>query len=98
MDVPVAGDDRVVREALVRAMSHEGYDVAGVSNGAQALEYLGGHRVDLMVFDVSMPFVDGPTVCRVARSEGNWRSRTAGSRRTRPRRSWRVLKTGSPIG
>lgn len=71
MQVLLAEDDRAVRDALVRAMSLEGYDVAAVSNGAQALEHLGGHRVDLVVLDVSMPFVDGPTVCRVARSEGN---------------------------
>lgn len=42
-----------------------------MSNGAQALEWLALHEPDVVVLDVSMPHVDGLTVCRVLRSEGN---------------------------
>ena len=71
MQVLLAEDDRAVRESLVRALGLEGYDVAAVSNGAQALEWIGERHADLVLLDVSMPHVDGLTVCRVLRSEGN---------------------------
>ena len=70
MRVLVADDDRAVRESLVRAITLEGYEAHGVSNGAQALEWLTEHAADLIVLDVSMPHVDGVTVCRVLRGEG----------------------------
>jgi len=71
MQVLLAEDDRAVRESLVRALGLEGYAVAAVSNGAQALEWMGERDADLVLLDVSMPHVDGLTVCRVLRSEGN---------------------------
>jgi two-component system response regulator MprA len=71
MQVLLAEDDRAVRESLVRALGLEGYAVEAVSNGAQALEWLADHTPDLVLLDVSMPHVDGLTVCRVMRSEGS---------------------------
>ncbi len=67
----LAEDDRAVRESLVRALTLEGYDVIAVTNGAQALDGLRDNSPDLVLLDVSMPHVDGLTVCRVLRSEHN---------------------------
>jgi two-component system response regulator MprA len=67
----LAEDDRAVRESLVRALTLEGYDVSAVSNGALALEALRAAPPDLLLLDVSMPVVDGITVCRVLRGERN---------------------------
>lgn len=67
----MAEDDRAVRESLTRALTLEGYDVTAVTNGVQALEVLGSSAPDLVLLDVSMPHVDGLTVCRVLRSEHN---------------------------
>jgi two-component system response regulator MprA len=55
----------------VRALTLEGYDVRAVSNGALALEALRAEPIDLLLLDVSMPVVDGITVCRVLRGERN---------------------------
>lgn len=73
LHVVMAEDDRAVRESLARAMTLEGYRVDAVADGAKALEVLrqGGSSPDVVVLDVSMPIVDGLTVCRVLRSEGN---------------------------
>ncbi len=71
MDVLLAEDDRSVRESLVRAISLEGYGVTAVTNGAEALAYLAESTPDVLLLDVSMPVVDGLTVCRVLRSEKN---------------------------
>jgi two-component system response regulator MprA len=67
----VAEDDRAVRESLVRALQLEGYTVAAAKNGAEALEAVRQAEPDVVLLDVSMPMVDGLTVCRVLRAEAN---------------------------
>jgi two-component system response regulator MprA len=69
--VLLAEDDRAVRESLTRALTLEGYTVRAVTNGALALDALREATPDLVLLDVSMPLVDGLTVCRVLRSERN---------------------------
>jgi two-component system response regulator MprA len=71
VDVLLAEDDRAVRESLVRALALEGYRVRAVSNGGLALDALRQQPADLLLLDVSMPVVDGLTVCRVLRGEKN---------------------------
>jgi two-component system response regulator MprA len=67
----VAEDDRAVRTALQRALTLESYDVATVTNGAEALAWLAANTADAVLLDITMPVVDGLTVCRIVRSEGN---------------------------
>ena len=67
----VAEDDRAVRESLARALQLEGYQVVTSTNGAEALEAVRDSDPDAVLLDVSMPLVDGLTVCRVLRSESN---------------------------
>jgi two-component system response regulator MprA len=69
--VLIAEDDRAVRESLVRALMLEGYQVTATSNGAEALDAVRLAPPDIVLLDVSMPLVDGLTVCRVLRSEQN---------------------------
>jgi two-component system, OmpR family, response regulator MprA len=67
--VLLAEDDRAVRSSLVRALKLEGYEVQAVTNGAEALDAVRAARPDVLLLDVSMPVVDGLTVCRVLRAE-----------------------------
>jgi len=67
----IAEDDRAVRESLVRALQLEGYTVVAANNGADALQAVRQATPDVLLLDVSMPVVDGLTVCRVLRSEDN---------------------------
>ena len=70
MHVLLAEDDRAVRDSLVRALGLEGYRVTATTNGAEALEALhDGPPADVVLLDVSMPVVDGLTVCRVLRAD-----------------------------
>ena len=61
-------DEAMVRAVAERALTRHGYTVLTAENGEAALEILareGG--VDLMVSDVVMPTMDGPTTVREAR-------------------------------
>lgn len=67
----IAEDDRRVRDSLDRALRLEGYTVVSVPDGAAALEAHEREAPDLMLLDVSMPNVDGLSVCRTIRSRGH---------------------------
>jgi two-component system response regulator MprA len=67
----IAEDDRRVRESLDRALQLEGYEVITAGDGARALEIHGDTPPDLLLLDVSMPNVDGLTVCRTIRAKGD---------------------------
>ncbi|MGA9278726.1 response regulator transcription factor [Ilumatobacter sp.] len=69
--VLVAEDDTQVREALERALRFEGYAVVGAPDGACALAAVDEHAPDVIVLDVSMPLVDGLSVCRRLRARGD---------------------------
>ena len=98
MKVLIAEDDRAVRESLARAMRLEGYEVVAANDGAAALESVRADSPDIAVLDVSLPAVDGLTVCRVLRSEGNTlpilmlTARTEPSDRVAGRSSTRALQ------
>jgi two-component system response regulator MprA len=76
-DTPSAGrvlyaeDDRSVRESVARALTYEGYAVRTVNDGAGAIAAIDDDPPDVIVLDVSMPEVDGLTVCRRLRQLGN---------------------------
>jgi two-component system cell cycle sensor histidine kinase/response regulator CckA len=61
-------DEATVRAVAERALTRHGYTVLTAENGEAALEILAreGH-VDLMISDVVMPTMDGPTTVRHAR-------------------------------
>ena len=67
----VADDDRAIRESLGRVLRLEGYDVTLAADGAEALEAIRTDPPAGLILDVMMPHVDGLTVCRVMRSEGD---------------------------
>ncbi|MEW2510157.1 response regulator transcription factor [Streptomyces sp. NPDC046870] len=69
--VLLAEDDRAIRHALERALTLEGYQVAAVADGVEALAQAHRNPPDVLVLDVMMPGIDGLQVCRVLRAEGN---------------------------
>jgi two-component system, OmpR family, response regulator MprA len=71
MRVLIADDDRAIRESLARALELEGYEVAVVVDGVEALTVARRDRFDALVVDVMMPGVDGLAVCRVLRGDGD---------------------------
>jgi two-component system cell cycle sensor histidine kinase/response regulator CckA len=64
----IVEDEAMVRAVAERALTRHGYTVLSAENGEAALEILAREgRVDMMVSDVVMPTMDGPTTAREAR-------------------------------
>ncbi len=60
-NVLVADDDESVRESLRKVLHGEGYQVAVVANGVDAVEKfrLGQGQIDLLLVDLNMPLKNG---------------------------------------
>ena len=60
----------MVRAVAERALTRQGYQVLTANNGEEALELLEeGVEIDLLIPDVVMPQMDGPTLVRAAREK-----------------------------
>jgi two-component system response regulator MprA len=68
--VLVVDDDAPVRRMLERTLGAEGNDVRSVADGPQALVEIERRVPDLVILDVSMPGMDGLSVCRRLRAKG----------------------------
>ena len=62
--VLLVDDEKDYLEVLIRRLSKREVNVAGVSSGEEALEYVQGRPIDVAVLDVKMPGMDGITVLR----------------------------------
>ncbi|MDQ2104778.1 hybrid sensor histidine kinase/response regulator [Azospirillum isscasi] len=62
-------DEDAVRVFSARALRNKGYQVLEAKNGEAALQQIGtdGNRIDLLITDVVMPQMDGPTLARHVR-------------------------------
>jgi len=62
-------DEDAVRLFGARALRNKGYNVLEARSGEAALEIIGSHKgdIDLMITDVVMPRMDGPTLIRKIR-------------------------------
>ncbi len=64
MTILLVEDEESVRSFAARALEGRGYKVLQAGTGTEALEVMGGHDgdIDLVVSDVVMPEMDGPTL------------------------------------
>ena len=65
--VLVVDDDGEVREALGRILQDNGFDVATVAGGTEALQRIGHKAPDVVVLDLMMVGLDGPTTLKEIR-------------------------------
>jgi two-component system, OmpR family, alkaline phosphatase synthesis response regulator PhoP len=67
--VLIVEDDPGVREVLEHTLSREGIDVESLGDGEAALERLqGAERLDMVILDLTLPGLDGISVCRELRA------------------------------
>jgi DNA-binding NtrC family response regulator len=60
----VVDDEENARIALSKILTREGYDVVSAGNGYEALNYLRGKEVELIITDINMPEMNGMTFLR----------------------------------
>jgi CheY-like chemotaxis protein len=65
--VLVVEDEARIQELLIMLLSDENYEVAAVANGLMALEQLSTFQPDIIVLDLLMPVMDGPTFLQAYR-------------------------------
>lgn len=60
----VVDDEENARLALSKILVREGYDVTSAGNGYEALNYLRGKEVELIITDINMPEMNGMAFLR----------------------------------
>lgn len=71
MRLLLAEDEKELSNALTAILKHNNYSVDAVYNGEDALNYLDAENYDAAILDVMMPKMDGLTVLRHLRQQGN---------------------------
>lgn len=64
-------DSRAVRTIVSKQVRDLGFEVQEAEDGVQGLAKLEGCQFDLVILDVTMPNMDGPTMLAAMRAEGN---------------------------
>ncbi len=64
----VVDDDRKLLDLVIKFLTREGFDVAGVGSGKAMDEYLSRHPVRLIVLDLMLPGEDGLSIARRLRA------------------------------
>ena len=67
----VVDDDETMRSALKRVLEHENYRVLLAEDGVALSKILESTRLDLILLDINLPWVDGYELCRVVKSHFN---------------------------
>src|SRR5918998_2547141 len=69
--VLVVEDEPAIREVVADLLKDEGYTVRQASDGLQAIDEMEVDDVDLVLSDVRMPRLDGPSLARRLRGRGH---------------------------
>ncbi|MBS2965910.1 response regulator transcription factor [Actinocrinis puniceicyclus] len=67
-DLLVVEDDADIAGELFQALTGHGYHVVTAASGTQAVDYVLGHRPDLVLLDLGLPDLDGVALCRRLRT------------------------------
>src|SRR5829696_8397961 len=68
--IVVVDDEPSITDAVATALGYEGFDVAQVHDGRDALEIVTDLRPALVVLDIMLPDLDGVTLLRRLRQDG----------------------------
>jgi len=71
MRILLAEDEQSLARALVRILEKNNYSAQAVYNGVDALKHLETGNYDAVILDIMMPGLDGITVLKRLRAQGN---------------------------
>lgn len=71
MRLLLAEDEQSLARAIIKILEKNNYTAEAVYNGADALEYLESGKYDVAILDIMMPKMDGITVLKRLREQGN---------------------------
>ena len=71
MRLLIVEDERKISAYLKRALEEQGYAVDAAYTGREALDWAQFAEYDVIVLDILLPGIDGITVCRELRAQGN---------------------------
>lgn len=67
----VAEDNKLIQQTIAYKLGKDGFEVVTVNDGKACLELLKNTKVDLLITDLFMPFVNGHEVISTIRNEWN---------------------------
>ena len=65
----VVEDNRDISELIVYNLEREGYEVACLFDGSQAVEFVHQRKPELIILDLMLPELDGIEICRILKSD-----------------------------
>ena len=68
--VLIVEDNQLSRDLANAVLTSAGYSVVVAEDGADALMILGREKVDLMLLDIDLPFIDGHSLLQAVREKG----------------------------
>ena len=71
MRILLAEDERSLSRAVIALLEKNNYSADAVDDGQESLEYLEAGNYDALILDLMMPKMDGLTVLRTLREQGN---------------------------
>lgn len=71
MRILLAEDEKALSKALVKIFEKNNFSADAVYNGVDALDYLESGNYDVVVLDIMMPKLDGISVLKRIRTQGN---------------------------
>lgn len=72
MRILVVEDEVSVCQSLATALTADGFEVEVATTGTQGLARTTSNTYDLILLDIMLPGVDGLTICRELRAQGNF--------------------------
>ncbi len=67
-------DSKTMREMVSFTLKAQGFEVLEAEDGVEAINVLGGKRVDVIITDLNMPNMNGIELIRKLRADGNYRA------------------------
>lgn len=68
-NILIVDDERDYIETLTKRLKRRGLEITGIENGEDALKWLSGNQVDVVLLDVRMRGMDGIQVLREIKNE-----------------------------